>query len=77
MTTHALPRSRQQILNIAANAFSDTSMPFIKHTKSEEATNLKVLYETTELSLVGTSTRGFVIVSKDDEYAPVLGYSTK
>ena len=77
MTTHALPRSRQQILNIAAKAFSDTSMPFIKHTKSEEATNLKVLYETTELSLVGTSTRGFVIVSKDDEYAPVLGYSTK
>ena len=75
-TAHALPRSQQQILNIAAKAFSDNRLPFLRHVQSGDLAHLRVLYETSELSLVGTNNRGFVIVSKDDIYTPMLGYST-
>lgn len=73
---NAAPRTPQQILIIAAKAFSYATLPLVKHAPRGGAADLKVLYKTSEISLVGARASGFVLVSNDDEFSPVLGYST-
>ena len=71
----AKERSLNEIRNIASNYLYRVSTSKAQQAKAKGNTTLRVLHADKNLTVMGTSEAGFVIVANDDAFQPVVGYS--
>ncbi|MDO4160448.1 MAG: C10 family peptidase [Prevotellaceae bacterium] len=75
METFAKDRTEAEMLGIAKNVFDSSTAMKAKSRGASETIELTRLSSTDELSVYGASGYGFVIISHDDSFKAVLGYS--
>ena len=74
---YADTRSDKEMLDIACNAFAHpTSADNNIKRQAVRHVNIQKLMSSSEFNVYGSKSEGFVIVSRDDNFAPVLGYSS-
>lgn len=74
---YADTRSDKEMLDIARNAFAHpTSADNNIKRQAVRHVDIQKLMSSSEFNVYGSKSEGFVIVSRDDNFAPVLGYSS-
>ncbi len=73
LNLQATERNQDQLVSIAKNVLKSKLNFSASGTRS--ANPVQVLYENDKLAVAGYPDRGFVVMAKEDEFAPVLGYS--
>ena len=76
-SAYADTRSDKEMLDIARNAFAHpTSADNNIKRQAVRHVDIQKLMSSSEFNVYGSKSEGFVIVSRDDNFAPVLGYSS-
>ncbi len=70
----AKDRTQQEIIQLAEHILQGSNTMNSK-ARNTEGLHPQMLYETDEMAVAGYKDAGFVVMAKDDELTPILGYS--